>query len=263
MFRQRLLTTLVLMPIVLFGIYLANKYVLASMLAILLTVGGWEWLRLIPVTNPISKSFFLFILVAAFGLSSYVFFSWLFVVLICWSFILIAVLTYPKSQIIWGYPAVVGGLALLLLPLLPNLLMALSVLGEGLVIYLFFLVWAADIGAYIVGKLWGRHKLIPKVSPGKTIEGSVGGLSLVSLVAIAGYYIFMPPSFLIWLLVALVTGCISVLGDLFISMLKRRCRLKDTGNILPGHGGILDRLDSLIAALPVFYIGMCFVGFNA
>ena len=120
-------------------------------------------------------------------------------------------------------------------------------------------MWAADIGAYLVGKRWGHNKLIPKVSPGKTIEGSAGGVILALFVAVIGYFVFRPDSIVLWFLTALLTTLISILGDLLISLLKRRSHLKDSGHILPGHGGMLDRLDSSIAALPLFYIALSFL----
>ena len=131
--------------------------------------------------------------------------------------------------------------------------------GHAWVLYLLTLVWAADIGAYFAGKYWGRHKLIPRVSPGKTVEGAVGGFVLSMLVTLAGFAYFHPQSIGIWFLIAALTTLISMLGDLFISMLKRRSQLKDTGHILPGHGGVLDRLDSLIAAAPMIYCGLRFL----
>jgi len=129
--------------------------------------------------------------------------------------------------------------------------------GNLLIFMLFLLVWGADIGAYFTGKRFGRKKLIPQVSPGKTREGVLGGLAVCVLVAI-GFAISSELSMgatLALLLLALVTGMVSVLGDLFESMFKRERGIKDSGRILPGHGGILDRIDSLTAAAPIFLLG--------
>ena len=101
--------------------------------------------------------------------------------------------------------------------------------------------------------------MIPHVSPGKTIEGATGGFAMAMLVSLVGYVYFKPAHALIWFVVAVCTILISMLGDLFISMLKRRCHLKDTGQLIPGHGGVLDRLDSLLAATPLFYFGLRFI----
>ena len=130
--------------------------------------------------------------------------------------------------------------------------------GGWLMIYLLTLVWVADIGAYFSGRRYGRHKLAPGISPGKTWEGVAGGLVLnalwISLVFLLsdGWGI----SYLSFLVLGLITSAISVVGDLYESILKREAGLKDSGKLLPGHGGVLDRIDSIIAATPVFISGL-------
>ncbi len=134
--------------------------------------------------------------------------------------------------------------------------------GNGLTITFLLIIWAADVGAYAAGRLFGRHKLAPSISPGKTWEGVIGGQLLVA-VACAALLRYLPTDMLeelglaAWLFVlAAVTAAISVVGDLFISVLKRQRALKDTGRIIPGHGGILDRFDSAFAAAPFFLCGL-------
>jgi phosphatidate cytidylyltransferase len=112
------------------------------------------------------------------------------------------------------------------------------------------------VGAYLVGKKWGKHKLIPQVSPGKSWEGALGGFILSMLIGALGYSYFHPVDMMAWFILAALTVTASMFGDLFISILKRRSHLKDTGALIPGHGGILDRLDSLLAGLPLFYFGI-------
>ena len=119
-------------------------------------------------------------------------------------------------------------------------------------------MWATDTGGYILGQRFGAHKLIPTVSPGKTIEGSIGGIVVAICVGIIGWFYFYPQSFTLWCLQLIGTVLLAMVGDLAISMFKRRVKCKDTGYILPGHGGLLDRLDSLIAAAPVFYVLLFF-----
>lgn len=134
--------------------------------------------------------------------------------------------------------------------------------GVWLVLLLLFIIWAADIGAYFAGRWLGRHKLAPSISPGKTREGLVGGLMLSLLVAqILAYYTgsFSSPSGALALVTA-ITALVSAGGDLFISVHKRTTGLKDSGNIFPGHGGVLDRFDSLLAGAPFFALGVMLLG---
>mgnify|MGYP001823248173 FL=1 len=129
--------------------------------------------------------------------------------------------------------------------------------GAHWLFYALSLVWVADIGAYFSGKNFGKNKLEPHISPGKTIEGLAGGVIATSLYTLAAAYFFelsMEKTVLLVLLSVIVT-LISVSGDLFFSFLKREAGLKDSGRILPGHGGILDRIDSVLAAMPVFIVG--------
>ena len=137
-----------------------------------------------------------------------------------------------------------------------------EVYGGEMLLYLFSLVWIADIGAYFSGRKFGKHKLAPAISPSKTWEGLVGGL-LANLFWIIGVYQFASgwglglPQFL---LIGLATSLISVVGDLFESILNREAGVKDSGKLLPGHGGVLDRVDSVIAAAPVFVVGIFILG---
>lgn len=259
MFKQRLLTALALIPIILLGIYYGNPWVLCTVTLVIILGCGWEWLKLIPIRRPAAKVLFILLLCVAIWTSQWILHYWLLVALIVWAGLLVAVLTFPASRVVWGNSIAVGALCLLLLPYLPSLLAVLyhQLHGKDLIVYLLCLVWAADIGAYLTGKQWGHHKLIPRVSPGKTIEGAIGGVILVLLVAAVGYVYFKPFARVEWFLLALCTAPMSMLGDLFISMLKRRSNVKDTGALLPGHGGLLDRIDSLIATLPLFYGGIC------
>lgn len=262
MFKQRLITLLLLGPLVLCGIYFVNQWVFTSIVVVLVLAGGWEWSQLIPISHWIKKLIFLVVLLIFIGLAVQWFDYWLTIGLLFWGLILWAVLTFPASQEVWGNRYIVGGSCLLLLPLFVSVVNAIYQRSHGnsLIIYIICLIWAADIGAYVVGKRFGHHKLIPQVSPGKTIEGTLGGFWLAMIVAIIGYFCFKPHSIFLWYVSAAFTILISVLGDLSISMLKRRSKLKDTGSIFPGHGGVLDRMDSLLAALPLFYCGIVLVG---
>lgn len=129
--------------------------------------------------------------------------------------------------------------------------------GADWLFYSLSLVWVADIGAYFSGKKFGKNKLAPHISPGKTREGLFGALIATSLYTLLASYYFnvATESVFLLILLSLIVTFISVSGDLYFSFLKREAGLKDSGNILPGHGGILDRIDSVLAAMPVFLVG--------
>jgi phosphatidate cytidylyltransferase len=131
--------------------------------------------------------------------------------------------------------------------------------GRTLLLYLLVLIAAADVGAYFGGRSLGRHKLAPRVSPGKTWEGFIAGMLAAAAAAAAGAALFGAPIGP-WIAVCVVTALVSVVGDLAESMFKRRVGLKDSSNLLPGHGGVLDRVDSLTAAGPMFLLGLHLLG---
>lgn len=150
--------------------------------------------------------------------------------------------------------------------------------GSGMVIYLLLLIWAADISAYFAGKKWGTDKLAPEISPGKTIQGMYGAL-VSAVVCGIGFFIYGKTIstesaqaqegmmqfldelvFFDMLMLSVFTVLISIYGDLFFSLIKRRKGVKDSGNLLPGHGGVLDRIDSIVAATPFFYAGILLIG---
>ncbi|MDQ5884790.1 MAG: phosphatidate cytidylyltransferase, partial [Pseudomonadota bacterium] len=179
-----------------------------------------------------------------------------------WIFATYAIVLYPKAQAKWAHSAGICFIGWLLLGVWMSILVEWQSSAEG-VEFLFsvlMIVWAADIGAYLAGRKWGQHKMIPQVSPGKSWEGLWGGVSLAMLIAYLETFYIDSVSLYVWMTVSLATALISVAGDLWISVLKRHVALKDTGHLIPGHGGLLDRLDSLLAAVPVFYFGMKFLG---
>lgn len=182
-----------------------------------------------------------------------------------WFTSLLMVSSYPKTAFLWKNSKAVKSLfgLLTLVPFFWAMVLLRSVniyhdfyYGAELLMFVFLLVWAADTGAYFCGKKFGKHKLAPNVSPGKTIEGYLGGLISSMFIAFLGSLFLAVPEdkMALFFVAALFTNIVSALGDLSESIFKREAGLKDSGNLLPGHGGILDRIDSLTAAVPVFAI---------
>jgi phosphatidate cytidylyltransferase len=236
----------------------APSWVTAAVLAVLWLAGVWEWggFAKLPAAGRAGYTV-LFAVAMAAGwpwLGSTGLQVVLAAALAWWLFALVLVLRYPRS-FSPTFVALAG-----VVVLLPSWTLLVRLHGEGalgaqLAFTLLLIVWAADVGAYAFGRLLGRTKLAPAVSPGKTWEGVTGGLVTAALAAaIAAQWLELPALRLVGLGVA--TALISVLGDLTQSMFKRNVGLKDSGRLLPGHGGVLDRIDSLTAAVPVFVIGL-------
>jgi len=133
--------------------------------------------------------------------------------------------------------------------------------GESFLLFLLLVTWAADTGAYYVGTLYGQRPLAPRISPRKTVEGLVGGFAGATMVAFAARWIFVP-EFSNWdtLVLAILLTSAGMWGDLVESAIKRSAGVKDSGGLLPGHGGMLDRLDSLLFTAPAFYYYVTFMG---
>lgn len=144
-------------------------------------------------------------------------------------------------------------------------LISLYSLQPAVLLFVLVIVWAADVGAYFAGKRWGRVKLAPNISPGKTWEGVIGGLSAVVVVLVLASRYWLDLEALGTDIAAVVPFClavatVSIIGDLTVSMFKRSAGLKDSGRFFPGHGGVLDRIDSVAAAAPLFTLGIGWMG---
>ena len=156
----------------------------------------------------------------------------------------------------WQLPKNVGGLLVGAVVILPTWLALIQLRQAGAMVLLAIMavVWLADIGAYVFGRSFGRHKLAPSISPGKTWEGAIGGGLVVVVYGLSLFYL-VPGSFAVHVaalpVILVLLTIISVVGDLFESLLKRQIGLKDSSNVLPGHGGVLDRIDSLTSTLPL------------
>lgn len=263
-FKQRVLTALILAPLVMVGIFLLPKFEFALISAIVLAFAGWEWARLIGFTAIKMQAMYVLVLLLSFFVAQEVFPAVILVLAMAWWLIaLYLVVHFPKSASYWAKRKIIA--ALMGLFILVPCWVSMNMIRDKGAIYLlfaFFLVWGADTGAFLIGRSWGKHKLAPNVSPGKTVEGLLGGLALTLVVTIiAG--LLMKVNLKQWpglFLLAIVIGLASVLGDLFESMVKRQAGVKDSGNWLPGHGGLLDRIDGLTIAMPVFALGMALIG---
>ena len=230
----------------------------AAVLALLFIAGAWEWAGLARLSAPWRAVYaFVFAVLVASGAwwadDRAVVMVLVVVAMLGWLVALGAVLTYPRPL-----PLAAVGVSgfLALLPPWSALvyLHGSGPVGPGLVMTVFAIVWSADSGAFFTGRALGRHKLAPKVSPGKTWEGVAGGVVFAGIVAgTAGYVLQLPAGVLA--AIGCATALVSVLGDLTVSIAKRNIGVKDTGRLLPGHGGMLDRIDSLTAAAPAFLLG--------
>jgi phosphatidate cytidylyltransferase len=124
----------------------------------------------------------------------------------------------------------------------------------------FFIVWVYDSMAYLVGSMFGKHKINEKISPNKTWEGFTAGAIFALVMGVLNAVIFQEPDIVNWLIIAAIVVAFGTLGDLFESKIKRKLNVKDSGSVLPGHGGLLDRLDSLLFVIPVIYVWLTFSG---
>ena len=272
--QQRILTALVLAPIAIAGVLLLPSFYFAVALALVFAFGLWEWSRLIGLRQRRFRS----LLVLA-NLGAMLLLAWLYdghsrdllpLVLLGVGWWLVALVwlrssgfggeaTLRNLEIKW----LVGSLVTLPAWAAAWVLHDQAPLGPWWTLYLVMLVWVGDIGAYFFGRRVGQVKLAPTISPGKTREGLYGELlaSVVFSIA-AGLWLLDSDRQAIAALVglSLVTVIFSVVGDLFESLIKRQSATKDSGSLFPGHGGMLDRLDSMFAALPIFVAGHHWLG---
>lgn len=265
---QRLLTALILIPVVIWLVLYSPDHFFTLFLGVIVFLGGREWAALSGVQNKLNKILiallftsvpaviYVFDLLSVSLLMSFMVLFWVCVVL--------SILITPNRLLTVKVPQPLHVfLGLLLMGTTALALFYLRVgmeNGPSLLMYLLLLIWIADSGAYFAGRAFGKHKLAPVISPGKSIEGVVGGLLLSALfVFFAAEYTGYTNSIL-FLVMSIIVALVSVYGDLFESLLKRRAGVKDSGALLPGHGGVLDRLDSLIAAAPFFVGSLALLG---
>jgi len=272
MLKQRLITAALLIPLVVFSILYFSTATMQYLLAAVSLLAAWEWFAIIGFASRTKKAFALVTLLLTAVLTVLLpVMALVIVATIVWATILFVVKLYahkplPQSvQNLFSQPNTALLIASLVLAIFWHTavqLHALSPLGPQQLLYVMVLVWLADTGGYFAGKRWGKCKLAIAISPNKTWEGVAGALVLGGLWAVIAFLLGWAGTLTLipWLLLSATALLLSIVGDLFESLFKRSHNVKDSGNLLPGHGGILDRIDSLIAAAPVFFAGLYFLG---
>jgi phosphatidate cytidylyltransferase len=265
----RVVTALVLAPLAIAGLLWLPTPWLAAALAGLMMVALWEWTALAGVDAPLARASFLLgnaLVMAALawgsrGSAELVPLKAMCVVGAAWW--LVVPLWLRKFEFACAPTAINRVLKLVAgsLSVIPAWCAAVWLHHEGSqgplwTLFAVAIVWFADTGAYFVGSRFGRRKLAPRISPGKSWEGLLGGLVAAVLLAVAAVPVLHVgwPRLPMFAVVVAVTMLLSVVGDLFESLFKRHAGMKDSSDLIPGHGGMLDRVDSLLAALPVFVV---------
>ena len=286
MLFKRILTALILATVVITAIFTLPTLWFYLFIGIIVLIAAWEWTRLSEINTVLGKlAFILCLIIPMLGVT-------------LWTQILELIANYSawpelkkKSGLIeW---TVIGPVAFWLIMMFlirraPEELLKIEIkkrykvfigwfvllagwmflvklrafYGPAAVMYFLGLIWIADIAAYFSGKFFGKDKLAPAISPGKTVQGMYGAFISAMLCGLflALYYDYPMMIAADFGLLSLLTVLMSIYGDLFFSLVKRRSGVKDSGSILPGHGGLLDRIDSVIAAAPFYYAGVILVG---
>jgi len=259
--KTRVITAIFFGLTVIFSIMYASTELALGVLLLAFAICAFEYIRLTKFEKPHSVILTILLSINAFFVlnnpSNYYFLTVL--GFVWWMGNIFLVSQYPKFISIWFHPIYLRYLYafLLFIPSLVSIILTYNSYGEFALLSLFLILWTADSGAYFVGSKMGKRKLAPKVSPGKSMEGLFGGIvSVVLLSIILLMSDLLPFDSFLFVFISAVTGIISVFGDLFESIIKREASAKDSSNLLPGHGGFLDRLDSLFAAAPIYYLGL-------
>lgn len=265
MLKQRLITAAILIPLVVWAVFASSLTTFTTLIVAVALLAAWEWHQMIGIQSPgmrvmLAVDLIIVLYLAITQLNPYFIIS---IGILIWLIALVVILGFSNKSLaerlshvfknkVFG--AISSILILTVFVVSSITLKAFSEVGAFLFFFVMVTVWLADTGGYIAGKRYGKHALATAVSPNKTWEGVAGGVLFASIWAIGFYWVKTPTTITLfeWLLLAVVTVAVSIVGDLFESLYKRAFSVKDSGNLLPGHGGILDRIDSLIAAVPVF-----------
>ncbi len=278
MLKLRILTALVLGPLIIWSVLSFSHPAIAIEMAAILCLAAWEWARLAGIKNQIGRigyAVFIAVIIAAITLlihldSSYLL-PGLYLTGIFWLIALVLVINSNRTKIKTlnkiSFPVIAGSLLFGVGILAGSFLSIVAVhrdvkYGAYYILALLILIWVADTAAYFSGKAFGKHKLAVNVSPGKSWEGVIGGMigTVIAAYILTFYLNIESDNIMNFILVAVLTVSFSIVGDLTESLFKRRVGIKDSSRILPGHGGILDRIDSLTAAAPIFILGLILLG---
>lgn len=285
MLLQRIITASILAPLVALALFKLDHLYFSILWAVIMLIAAWEWANLAEVKSFLGKLAFLFALVLPMlflhfwtyvleiitQLTDYpeirnysgIIESLMIPIVLFWFWMMLKIrksgAELLEMQLSKGKKLFIGGFVLVSAWFFLTRLMILE--EPPMTMYLFLLIWAADVAAYFAGKKFGITKLAIEISPGKTVEGMYGAIAsaIVMGLCFTLYFNFSALTIIDFILLSVITVMVSIYGDLFFSAAKRIRGVKDSGSILPGHGGILDRLDSFIAAIPVFYAGVWFI----
>jgi len=275
MLKSRIITSLVLFPVTIYIIFFLSEPHFALVAGVIILIGAYEWAGFAGFPTPLTRMAFVVIM------TTIIYSIWLinfllstdmmnYIAAAFWMFSALLIFNYPRSASFWKNKSlIIAVLGLFLLFFTWYALISIhaidsfqlgqtSISGSMLLLFCLLLIWSADIGAYFFGRRFGKNKLARQISPGKSWEGVYGGLVLAILVAsvLSFFYHGSTHDTINIILISIVTVMFSVMGDLMESMFKRQAGIKDSGKILPGHGGILDRIDGVTAAAPVFFIAL-------
>lgn len=261
---QRVLTAVVLLLVLLPAVLLLPVIFGIALIAMFVIGGAWEWSAFLGSASNALRAGYTAGVAVLLGLALWVIpsvlpiFPLLYVALAWWLVAFVWIVRFPMP-IRRAQAALCGILALVPAGISLVFLLQVEQNGRYLLLLALVIVWVADAGAYFAGRRFGRVKLAPQVSPGKTWEGFIGGMTAAVLVTVAGAVTLgYPVAAAISL--GLSVAAISVVGDLTVSMFKRHSGLKDSGRLIPGHGGVLDRIDSVSAAAPLFLLEAAWLG---
>lgn len=265
MLKQRIITAVIALIALGMVLFVLPEFATELVIVLVVLAGAWEWSGFLGSSKILTRIVYVIAVAAVMAIVN---FYWpdgadhvLQVGLVWWFVALVWAFVFPTN-----IPIAVRWLCgLLVLVPMYTALALLYQKNPSLLLFALVIVWAADIGAYFAGKRFGRVKLAPSISPGKTWEGVIGGMLLVAVLTIVvvltvGRQLFIDTDLAILVPFCLGVAGISIVGDLTVSMFKRTAGVKDSGALFPGHGGVLDRVDSVAAATPVFALGLRWTG---